>query len=159
MFPLGYLITCWQAATIRLPNCPGQPLFGLGNHDLQRNCSTGQVQIESKLISMLSQKLQTPKNIKNYGQIGDKTINIIWLINFTHIFCCSGKSVQTVLWPSLLDRATKKKGIAAACLLICYICLDYCVTIQTMGRVYSIVTHVEVWLFCCYLFHQITLDY
>ena len=74
--------------------------------------------------------------------------------NFTHIFCCSGKSVQTVLWPSLLDRATKKKGIAAACLLICYICLDYCVTTQKMGQVYSIVTHVKVWLFCCYLFNS-----
>ena len=36
-----------QAVTIRLPDCPGQPLFGLDNHDLQKNCPTGQVQIET----------------------------------------------------------------------------------------------------------------
>ena len=39
-----------------------------------------------------------------------QTININWLFNFTHIFCYSGKFGQTVLWPSLSNRATKKKG-------------------------------------------------
>ena len=34
-----------KAATIRLPDCPWQSLFGLGNHDLQKNCPIGQVQI------------------------------------------------------------------------------------------------------------------
>ena len=42
-------LTQAQAAMIRLLNCPGQSLFGLGNHDLQKNCPTGQVQIGSEL--------------------------------------------------------------------------------------------------------------
>ena len=59
-----YTLVRWygkQAATIRLPNCPGQPLFGLGNHDLQKNCPTWRVQIESKLTPILLHKLQTIK--------------------------------------------------------------------------------------------------
>ena len=81
-------LKCWralykQAAPTGLPDCPGQPLFGLGNHDLQKNCPTGQVQVESKLTPILSHKLQTRatnnkktknksknKNIKDYGLIG-----------------------------------------------------------------------------------------
>ena len=63
------LLRCYQAATIRLPDCPGQPLLGFGNHDLQKNCPTGQVQIESKLTPILSHKLQ---NSKKYGVIGCK---------------------------------------------------------------------------------------
>ena len=38
-----------QSVTIRLPDCPGQSIFGLGNHDLQESCPTGQVQIINKL--------------------------------------------------------------------------------------------------------------
>ena len=37
-----------QSVTIRLPNSLGQPLFGLGNHDLHKNCPMRQVQIRSK---------------------------------------------------------------------------------------------------------------
>ena len=84
-----------------------------------------------------------------------QTINIIWLFNSTHIFCCSGASLCKLFYgQACLIGQPRKKGIAAACLLICYICLDYCVTIQKTGPVYSIVTHVEVWLFCCYLFNS-----
>ena len=32
-----------QAVTIRLPDCSGQSLFGSGNHELQKNCLTGQL--------------------------------------------------------------------------------------------------------------------
>ena len=53
-----------QAAAIRLPDCPGQQFFGLGNHDLQNNCPTGQVQIESRLTPILSHKVQTIKKKK-----------------------------------------------------------------------------------------------
>ena len=52
-----------QGATIRLPDCPGQSIFGLGNHNLQKSCLTGQVQIISKLTLILSHMLQTSKII------------------------------------------------------------------------------------------------
>ena len=60
-----------QAVTIRLPDCPGRPLFGLGNHDLKKNCPTGKFK-ESKLTPILPHTLQTIKNINNYGLIGYK---------------------------------------------------------------------------------------
>ena len=53
-----------QGATIRLPDCPGQPSFGLGNHDLQKSCPTEQIQIISKLTLILSHMLQTSKIIQ-----------------------------------------------------------------------------------------------
>ena len=99
-----------QAATIRLPNCPGQPRFGLNNHDLQKNCPTGPVQIESKLVTNLITQATNNKKYQKLWPNWLQTINIIWLFNFTPIFCYSGTSGQTVLWPSLPDRATKKKG-------------------------------------------------
>ena len=52
-----------QGATIRLPDYPGQSIFGSGNHDLQKSCLTGQVQIISKLILSLSHIIQTSKII------------------------------------------------------------------------------------------------
>ena len=89
-----------QAATIRLPDCLGQSLFDLGNYNLQKNCPTRQVQI-GRLTPILSRKLQTSK------------INMFWLFPL-HIYrpLCfySGKFGQAVIWLSLPNRATKKKG-------------------------------------------------
>ena len=50
-----------QGSTIRLPDCLGQSSFGLGNHDLQKNCPTGQVEFISKLTLNLLHKLQISK--------------------------------------------------------------------------------------------------
>ena len=36
----------YQGATIRLPDCPGQSVFGLENHDLQKSCPTEQVKVQ-----------------------------------------------------------------------------------------------------------------
>ena len=49
-----------QAVGIRLPDYPGQSLFGLGNHVLQKKCPTGQVLIGNK-VTDLSHKLQASK--------------------------------------------------------------------------------------------------
>ena len=59
MYTSNYSIN--QGATIRLPNCPGQSIFGSGNHNLQKSCPTGQVQIISNFTLILSHMLQTSK--------------------------------------------------------------------------------------------------
>ena len=60
---IGKDLQCGQGATIRLPDCLGQSISGPGNHDLQKSCPIGQVQIISKLTPILSHMLQTSKII------------------------------------------------------------------------------------------------
>ena len=95
---------CGQGATIRLPACPGQSSFGWGNHDLQKSCPTGQVQIISKLTLILSHILQTSK-IMSLLATNHQYIPTF----FNYMLDYLGKFEQAVLWPSLPDRATKKK--------------------------------------------------
>ena len=63
-----------------------------------------------------------------------QTININWLFNFTHIFCYSGKSGQTALWPSLPDRATKKKGNCHSLIIVNI-------------KVHSLISRNDIWYF------------
>ena len=58
-----------QGGMIRLPDCPWQSIVGLGDHNLQKNCPTGQVQIISKLTLSLLHKLQTSKIVSYLATI------------------------------------------------------------------------------------------
>ena len=102
---LRYTSTETGQLTTRLRqfSCPiaqGNHFLVLGNHDLQKNCLTGQVQIESKLTSILPQKLQT--------------MNIFQLFNFTHIFCYSGTFGQAVYGQACPIGQPRKKKIVTA---------------------------------------------
>ena len=92
-----------QGATTRLPDCSGQSIFGSGNLDLQKSCPTGQVKIISKLTLILSHMLQTSKII-----LASYKPSTYFNLLTQHI-CYLAKFGQAVLWPSLPDRATKKK--------------------------------------------------
>ena len=74
-----------QCVTIRFPDCPGQIIFGSGNPDWQ-------------------------KNYQNYILISYKLSKFSNFLNFIHTsFVIWASLGQVVLWPSLPDRATKKK--------------------------------------------------
>ena len=60
-----YISMLEQAATIRLPDCPGQPLFGLGNHDVQyrRIAQLGKFKLKVSLHQSYHTSYKTVKNM------------------------------------------------------------------------------------------------
>ena len=108
-----------QGATIRLPNCSGQSIFGLGDHDLQKSCPSGQVQIISKLTLILSHTLQTSKTIliipTNHQHILTFQLNTYVLASLGKEFygqaCPTGQPRKKKLSQLVLRLSITKSGL------------------------------------------------
>ena len=99
------LLAGMRGATIRLPDCPGQSIFGLGNYDLQKSCLIGQVQIISKFTQISSHSMLKTSKVILISYKPSKYSNFLT----KYMFCFLGKFGQAVLWPRLPDQVTKKK--------------------------------------------------
>ena len=97
-----------QAATIRLPDCLGQSLFGSCNNIYIILAWPGKYKSEVSLHQAYKLTTQVT-NIRNHVFYKPSTC-IFWLFNLDILFCYLGTFGQAVLWPSLPDWAIKKRG-------------------------------------------------